>query len=159
MKYTRGISFIEVIIASAIIVLIITGVISAYSLWISEHQVSAERVKNAILLEEGLEAVRSIRDKDWSALADLSITDTHYLTFSTTTSEWQTTTEPEWIDGVYKRWFEVDDVSRDNDDRITESGGSNDPGTKQITVYAAWNDRTGTTTTMVSAYFTNLFEN
>ncbi|MEX1026739.1 MAG: hypothetical protein WD049_01845 [Candidatus Paceibacterota bacterium] len=159
LQFNRGVSFVEIIIATSIIILIITGIVSAYSFWINEHRVSTDRVVNAMLLEEGVEAVRSIRDRNWSELATLSTSDTHYLSFATTTSTWSITTEPEWIDSSYKRWFEVRDVERDGNDMITESGGTVDPNTKKVTVYATWNNTSGTTTREVSSYFANLFEN
>ncbi|MEX0930595.1 MAG: hypothetical protein WDZ79_02860 [Candidatus Paceibacterota bacterium] len=156
---SNGVSFIEIIIATSIILLVVTGVVASYSFWITEHSISTDRVVNAMLLEEGMEAVRSIRDRDWSEFAALSTSDTHYLAFATTTSEWTVVADPEWIDGSYKRWFEVADVSRDGNDKITESGGTTDQNTRKVTISATWNDSSGTTTRNVSSYFTNLFEN
>lgn len=61
----RGFTLIEVIVAIGIISFVVVGAISGISLSLS----SAARIKNnliaASLAQEGLEIVRSIRDRDW----------------------------------------------------------------------------------------------
>lgn len=64
----KGQSLIEFLIAMGIFVLLISGlsllIIDSYL----SHRVSRERTKAIFLAEEGIEAVRSIRDADWDAL-------------------------------------------------------------------------------------------
>lgn len=108
------------------------------------------------LLEEGAEAIRSIRDRGWTTHIS-GLSGTNYLAFNAevSTSTWQSTTTPEAI-GVFGRNFVVNTVKRNGNDDIDPTG-VNDPNTRLFDVNVTWPGRAGTSTRSVSFYLTNYF--
>ena len=149
---TRGFGFVEVVISAGIATLILTGMLAAFQSYLRAALRLPERVEASFLAEEGLEALRSIRDEQWGTFAAFSGS-TRYLFF--TGSAWQGTTTPEYIDGML-RSFTVSDVGRGAEDDIVSSGGVNDPSTKKAEVTVAWQERGATTTISLSTYFADI---
>ncbi|HEY4483037.1 MAG TPA: prepilin-type N-terminal cleavage/methylation domain-containing protein [Candidatus Paceibacterota bacterium] len=155
----RGFGLIEILVGLSILSL------SFFSLLLVGRNVSrlsastTRSLQADFLLEEGLEALRSIRDRGWTAnIANLSLSSTsYYLDFSTTSSRWTSTTTAGVIDETFWRTFVVSSVSRDASDDITLSGGTVDPNTKKFTVILAWKGVSATTTSSISTYLTNYF--
>ena len=153
-------SLIEVILGAAIVLFVVTSVVSAYITYLRVGLANVKRVQAAFLLEEGIEALRTMRDAGYTAnIASLSTTTNYYLAFATSTNLWQSTTSPAFIDGIFGRTVGIADVSRDTGGVIVTSGGSFDSGTKKITISVSWNSPQGTTTKSISAYISNLFNN
>ena len=155
----RGVSFVEIIVAAAIIMVLVGTVISVYNLYLSRFDQTTASIKASYLTQEGVEAIKTFRDESWSNnIAPLDHNTKYYLTFSTSSSSWATTTDPFLVDGTYKRWVELEKVYRDSEDDIAASG-TNDPDTKKVTVHVAWDGISGTTTKETTTYITNLFDN
>lgn len=162
MSTQRGITFVEILIAAAVILAMAGTAIGTFIAFMDEYRNTTDTIAAAYLLEEGVEAVKTLRDRSWSGhVAPLSTgtgtSSRHYLSFSTSTAEWSTAGSPEWIDGM-KRWFTLEEVDRDSDDDIVDSG-TVDPGTRKLTVGVAWSDEGGTTTKEVTTYITDLRDN
>ena len=66
----RGFSLIEVVAAAGIFLLLVTGFVSALSLTRRSALNAGNRGRALFLAEEGLEAVRNIRDERFANLAD-----------------------------------------------------------------------------------------
>lgn len=147
----------EVIVAAAIISLALFALINVLqkTLWVAD--LSVKNIQAAFLLEEGMEALRSLRDSGWSAkIAPLPTSTPYYFYFNA--SGWQATTTNVYIDGVFERSFLLANVFRDANDNIAASGAL-DPNTRKITVSVSWKTKTNATTTrQTSTYLTNLFE-
>ncbi len=62
----KGFSIIELIVALAVIATAIVGVYGALALAVRASTKAADRTQAAFLLEEGFEAVRRLRDLDWT---------------------------------------------------------------------------------------------
>lgn len=155
----RGVSFVEIIVAAAIILVLVGTVISVYNLYLSRVDETTATIKASYLLEEGVEATKTLRDDGWSNnIATLDHDTEYYLTFATSSSSWNTTTDPQWIDDSYKRWITLEEVYRDSEDDIASSGTSDD-GTKKLTVHVAWEGLSGTSTKTTTTYITNMFDN
>ena len=144
--------FIETVVGVSIASVVLIGILATFTMYVRNALHLPERVQANFLGEEGLEALRVIRDADWTAFAALSET-TRYLTFSTSTG-WSSTETPQYIDGML-RSFSVASVSRDAEDDIVETGGTDDPQTKRVDVTVAWQEN-GTTTLTLSTYFANI---
>jgi len=149
-----GFGLVEVIIGAAIISISLFGMVSLFSKSIQVSREVGKKVQAGFLLEEGLEAVRIIRDSDWDNISSLSTTTEHYLNFSG--GSWATTTDNMFIDGMFERKLIVDDVYRDGNDDITSSG-TLDMGIKKITVEVSWLSRNATTTESASTYLSDIF--
>jgi hypothetical protein len=151
----KGIGLVEVVVGTAILLGITLSVISAHSLFVRTVFANTAKIKASLLLEEGIEVVRLLRDSDW----DLSIgslgTDTTYG-LNQTDVQWSIISSPEYIDNKFERTFTISNVYRDANDDIAVSGVL-DPYTKFITFSVSWNIRGATTTKTMSAYFSNIF--
>ncbi|HEY4506386.1 MAG TPA: hypothetical protein VJJ24_02995 [Candidatus Paceibacterota bacterium] len=155
-KYKRNMGFglIEIIVGATIISVsffVLLGV-TRNALVLSRE--TSRSIRAAFLMEEGLEAVRILRDRSWATeIASLTVDTEYNLYFNGTT--WVSTTTPEVIDGIFTRTFVVRNVNRDASDDIAETG-TLDPGTRKIEVDVAWTSARGNQKSeSASTYLTN----
>ncbi len=154
----KGFGLLEIAIGISVISLSIFSLTAISNLALKLTEESARNTQASFLLEEGIEALKILRDSSWSAnIASLATETTYYPSF--TNHNWQTTLTNIYIDGIFERSFVLQNVNRDINDDIVSSGGILDPDTKKLTVFVSWLSRNGTTTQSVSAYITNLFNN
>lgn len=158
-RYSSGISVIEVVIAATIILVSVVSIISLFGNLTSLSIRNTPRVQAAMLLEEGTEALRIMRDAGWGAnINPLADATTYRLLWQN--SRWTATTSSELVDGFFDRTFTLSAVSRDATSYdIVTSGGSVDIGTRKVIMSVAWNDGTGTTTKSVEFNIYNTFSN
>lgn len=160
MPKNRGFGLLEIVIATAII----SGTLFSLSyVFLISNKLAAEsgnKVRANFLAEEGLEALRLLRDSSWSAnLGGLSAGTSYYLAFSSASYSWSIgASKTAFIDNLFERRITVENVNRDANDNIASSG-TNDPDTKKFNVSVAWSERAGTTTVIVSTYLTDMFDN
>ena len=139
-KLNKGLSLVEVVIASAIILAAVLVLLGVHSLYLKVALSNSNTVKAAYLAEEGIENVRFLRDSGWATnIANLT---------STTTL----------IDNFY-RTVTLSVVSRDASGDIVTSGGSIDLNTKLVTSSVSWWAVTATTTKSISTYLTDIYDN
>ena len=154
-KNSKGFGVAEIVVAVAVISLSIFGLLSVANISLKTLRGNTNSIQAAFLLEEGVEAVKILRDSGWNEnIVSLSAGTDYYLSFNGTT--WKATTTNAFIDNIYERKFAVNNVNRDGNDDITASGAF-DPNTKKITVSVSWLSSTGTTTKSISTYITKLF--
>lgn len=144
-KTQTGFGLIEIIVATAVISISLFSLTNVVQISFRVAGDTFVKTKAEFLAEEGVEAVRFLRDTSWSSEIDGRDTVIpHYLSFSTTTSMWSlSTTTPELIDGVYTRLIIFDDVYRkDSDDDIIDVNSPEsktlDGGTKKVTSRVSW---------------------
>jgi hypothetical protein len=162
MKYnnSQGSALIEVVVGAAILVGVFStfGGIAHYALRITND--SSLRIRSAFLASEGVEAIKTMRDRTWNGtIVPLTAGTEYYFTFASASGEWQATSTPVTVDGIFTRKIKLENVSRDVLDRITASGGSNDPNTRKATITVTWTGRGGVKTDRMSTYITNIFKN
>jgi len=147
-KKRAGMSLVEVVISSAIVLLISMAFISINLLYLKTSDTSIKTVKATYLIEEGVEAVNFLKDKDWAGLGVVGVN--YYLVWIGTT--WQATTTKSYIDQVFERKYSFENVNRDSNMNITLVGGTVDLNTRKLTVQVSWSDISGTTTKSMSSY-------
>lgn len=144
LKFHRGISIIEILIVIAIIVIALTSLleITTFSLKISTVMKKTNQANN--LAQETIEAVRNFRDgTTWN---------TNGLGVLTTGASYHpqksTDTPPKWLlvqgeetIGIFTRKVVFNNVMRDANDNIVETGGINDPNTKKVTATVLWEEK------------------
>ena len=151
----KGAGMIEIIVGVSLIVITLTGLVSAYNLFLEAALKNTELVQADFLIEEGLEIIRAIRDADWdSNIAPLS-TSTEYDLINDG-GVWKATTSISLIDGKFYRILTVADVLRDVNDDISSTGVL-DLNIKKFTVTLSWLEGTSTTTRFLSAYLAKIF--
>lgn len=152
-SHQRGFGFVETLVAVGIVATVLVGLLGSFHGYVRASLDLGDRVKANFLAEEGLEALRILRDEEWSAISSLS-GQTAYLSFD---GSWAATATPEYLDG-FARSFSISPVMRNGTDDIVESGGTDDPYTKKATVQVAWSSRGATTTVSLSTYFADIHE-
>ncbi len=156
--HTKGFGLIEVIIASAVLLVIILTTTICYNTYAQYALANQSTVQAGYLSEEGLEAITFLRDRGWTAyIAPLSVNTTYYLAFNGST--WLATTTPQYIDGQFLRSFTMRSVTRDSNDDISFGVGTVDPNTLLVTESVSYYQGHATTTKTLSTYITNINNN
>ena len=156
-KFNRGIALVEVVVGTALLFLALTGLVTAYNVFIRAGAATLNTLQATYILEEGVEAVTSIRDFGWTSnIASLNSGVDYYLSWNG--SRFVATTTVSKIDNVYSRYFTLANVNRDSGDNISSSGSS-DSGTRKLSVTVSWQNAATTTVRSISTYITNLFNN
>lgn len=159
----KGFGLIEIIVALGIIsISLLSLALATHGALVATNE-NAREGKALFLIEEGVEAVKIIRDTSWSSqIAPLTAGTPYYLVF---TSTWTLSSiNPGPIDGVFTRTVRFQDVYRRtvDDDLVDVSSLESkvlDQGTKKVTVSVSWNSPNGTKTRSISTYLANIFQN
>ena len=156
-SFPEGFSLLEIVVAVGIAALVIfsLGKVNETALRLSSE--SADRVEASLLLNEGVEAMKFLRDKSWSQnIAPLSTSETYYLTFATTTYAIGSAA-PDLIDGIFARTINISGVTRDAQDTIAPTG-VNDSSTRKVTVTVSWQNR-DSYSEKVEIYLSDIYQN
>jgi prepilin-type N-terminal cleavage/methylation domain-containing protein len=154
---SRGFSLVEVIVAVSIAAISILSVWKVYNFFIKISISNPSLFQASFLAEEGIEAVKFMRDSGWSSnITSLSSDVPYTLVFNG--SKWATTTSVVYIDNKFDRRVSVSDVYRDAFGNIGETG-SFDPDTKKVLVTVSWKKDISTTTKEITTYVSNIFKN
>ncbi len=131
MNKQKGFGLIETIVALAIFLIIavtgVTTVLHSYSI----NRLSQEETQAKLYAQEGIEAVKSIKNQGWTNL----IPGTYGLDNS---SGYWTLSGSNNTQDQLTRTIIVSEVYRDIDGNIVETGGTLDPDTQKITVDVTW---------------------
>ena len=156
----RGFTLIEALVGAAILVACAAALFSAYALFLRGEFLNINKIQANLLAEEGIEAVRLMRDQSFSQnIAPIAAGSPRYLNWDSSASAWNASASDIFIDGIFERKIVFDSVSRDSAGDITASGGTIDPNARKVTLSVSWRAQTGTTTVSLAAYMTNLFAN
>jgi Tfp pilus assembly protein PilV len=156
-KKSRGFTLVEVMFACAIITISIFALMTAASKGIELSNLSLRQTQASMLLEEGAEAVKSIRDADWTSISGLTLDTNYYLSYNTTTNVWSLSQTADTIDSFFTRTVVVSSVNRDINDDITTNGGITDSNTKKVTITITWNAPSGEASKTLVFYIANIF--
>lgn len=148
----RGFTIVEILVAAFIIVTCFFGIMGVSQKFLALSAHSLKLTQASFLLEEGAEAVKTIRDDDWNTLFALSVDTPYYLLFSggkwTLTETVQTTDE-------FTRSIRFSRVYRDSADQISASG-TLDNGTLLGTVTVSWSSAAASSSKSLSFYIANI---
>ena len=169
-KKSLGFTLVEVLVACSIITISMFALMETAQKGIRLSNYALNKAQASLLLEEGAEAVKSIRDNDdknWAVINGLNLETPYYLFFNTTTKLWvlnnTTTTSlaghiPSYpLDGVFRRTVTISSVGRDANDDILSSGGTIDPRTKKVVVTVTWPLPGVLNSKSLSFYITDIF--
>ena len=140
----KGISIVEILVVVAIITIVLISLLglATFSLRISTLIKETAQVNN--LAQEAIEAVRNFRDgTDWDVdgLGTLIVGISYHPRKTTDDPpKWELVSGEEIV-GDFTRKIVFDNVQRDTNDDIVETGGTLDPNTKKITVTISWKDK------------------
>lgn len=149
---SEGHSLIEVIIALAIFAMIFFSIVSLSVGSFNGLYQGGEQTIAEGLAQQGIEAVRSVRDRAWNELVFENVI------ISTTSNQWVLNNgTSELINDKFTRTVKIEEVCRDALCEITECPGLYvDIHSKKITVNVSWSVRNGATNSVQRiAIFTN----
>ncbi|MFA6393178.1 MAG: type II secretion system protein [Candidatus Paceibacterota bacterium] len=165
-KFTIGFTLVEVLVACSIITISMFVLMGTAQRGVSMSGLALSKSEASLLLEEGAEAVRAIRDNDFATISSLSLDTPYHLFFNTTTRVWVLDPStvnlsgsiPSYpIDGKFDRTITISSVGRDANDDILASGGTVDARTKKVSVDVSWVSSGITNTKSLSFYITDIF--
>lgn len=153
-KLVSGFTIIEILVATSIITISMFALMQTASKSIVLSDQALRKSQSSLLLEEGAEAVKSIRSNNWDTISELTPGTTYYLSFITSpANSWVLNTTASTIDSIFTRTVIINTVNRDANDNIVDSGGTLDVGIKKITVNVAWGSAN---TKSLSFYIANI---
>lgn len=109
LNLQKGFSLVEVLLASALFALVITGLLSAFLYGQESAALAGNRSRAVALAEEGIQAARDIKEYDFSLIGSLS-DGTYYL--DNTSGVWELDGVSDTI-GIYSREIEVTSIDGD----------------------------------------------
>ena len=145
---------VEVLVAVSIITAAILATTAVAQKAVSLSGQAFHATQAGFLLEEGAEAVRIIRDNGWTNISALTPSTNYYLTFSGGT--WNLSTTANMVD-TFTRTVTVSGVKRDNTTKDISATGTDDPGTKLITIVISWQEGGATISKTLQFYIMNIF--
>lgn len=153
----RGLSLIEVLVASSILIIFFMALVGIYNTYLKISRTNIYSIKAGYLAEEGMEAIKSLRDISWNNnIAPLSVNSNLYLEWSG--GRWVSTSTNVFIDGTFERKINISEVNRDpSNGNIVTTGGVLDSGTRLVTVTVSWPYKNSTSTRVLSTYISNLY--
>lgn len=138
---TRGTGLLEVVIGAAIVSVVLAFSIGTVNSFFSTGKKNADRIRAAYLAQEGVEALRFIRDSGWANIEVIPEDTVRYLDIDADTIA--VTASPETLEG-FTRTIVIRDVYRatSGDDIVASTSPADkaiDPGTKlaEVTVASA----------------------
>lgn len=134
-KNNKGISIVEIIISSAIIVSTVALLVGAIQVYAKMSAKTSKEVQAVLLIEEASEAVQILRDSDWNNILNTVNGDDYYLSFSE--GSYSLGITPVLIDNVYTRKISFSEIERDGSDSIAVSG-TLDANSKQVNIDVSW---------------------
>ena len=166
----HGFTLVEIIVGLAIFVSLVASVYGSVLLSNKAVAKASAKIQAAFLLEEGVEAVRYLRNQSWStkipAAGDpqcLNFDGINKFVFSSDI------TSCDLYDGKFRRTVQFTDVCRatkatgsDIDLTITPpscTGGDLDQKTKKVTVTVSWGQAPEAYSESINFYITNLYGN
>ena len=157
---TSGFGSIEILVASSIIAIAFLGLKSTATMSLKILNLSTHRLKASFLLEEGMEALKIMRDNGWVNVGELNPYISYYFVFEDST--WKTTSVNTFIDGVYERTITIPNrIKREDgtDDIVPPGPGTyTGLGTRGFNYTVSWSDGKSTSTESVYGYIMNIFE-
>lgn len=155
INFKKGIGLVEVLVAVFIFTIILSSLILVSNMYLSGAGDNLKFTQAAYLAEEGIEAVKIVRDNDWNNISNISTNQNYYLSFDVASSSWKALNGKGQVDG-FSRWFVLEDVKRDSTNKDISNIGDIDPKTKKLTVYISWLGKGGVTTKNISTYITDI---
>lgn len=158
-KSIRGVGMIEAMVVITIMSVAFAAILSAAVFFMRGGMFATDQVQALFLLDEGVEAVRFLRDEGYTTNID-PLVGSGVFYIEPVTNGWTSTTTNNLILGKYTRTMEVTEVyRRDSDDDIVPVSSGDpktlDPGTVRLLVTVSW----GTSEVESISYITDLYEN
>src|SRR3989344_6985907 len=145
---TKGFAIVELLVVSFIISVAFFAITGASQRSLSLSIKALQMTQASFVLEEGVEAIKTIRDTDWTNITSLTYDTPYYLSFSN--GIWILSTTPS-TGGSFTRTVQFKQVYRDGSDRIADTG-TPDNKTYLVDVIVSWSSAGVTVSKNISFY-------
>lgn len=153
----NGFSVIEIVIAAAVIVTIVTAATNAWQIYFKISRTSGSGTQATMLTEEFAEALNYFRDLDWSKyIAPLTPGTTYYMYWNNGSDTYGTSTTPVLVNDAYYIGIVFSPVSRDMTNKDIVPTGSANSGTDirtRLAVISIYTSTTSSQTLMQSSLY------
>jgi Tfp pilus assembly protein PilV len=160
-KNQAGSLLIEVLVATSIIATSMIASIGVFGMMAHLAYRNTARLQASFLVEEGIEALKTVRNDSWSSkISPLTLNRQYYLYWLN--SRWNISTTSTLVDDQFARYFVLSSVYRDSNFNIVSSttpGATIDTDMREVRMVADWTDEAGTSTKSITTYLYNLFSN
>lgn len=156
-KETKGFALIEVMIACALVATVTITLLSFAEKGLGLSSRSLRQVQATLIAEEGAEAVKTIRDANWTNISNLTLNTNYYLSYNNSTDVWSLSTTASSIDSIFTRAIVFNSVNRNSNNDIVGTGGTTDSGTIKVTVTVSWLSTEGANSKVLTLYITDIF--
>jgi type II secretory pathway pseudopilin PulG len=157
-RFSCGVGLIEIVVVIAVIGVTFLGFYQLIALSIRPIQESARASQAAYLAQEGIEAVRTLRNESWGSNITPLVDEANYYPGVSAGNWTLAATDPGPIDGLYRRTVTVHEVFRDADDNINPTG-TLDEKTKKVTARVSWDERGKGKEVTLTTYVTDFLSN
>lgn len=131
-KNQKGFSLIELLFAGAVFSVFATGIVEVLLFGLESDRLGEETTIATEYASQGVEAVRSIKAKNFD-----NLTETGATGVARVNNDWGFS-GTENTNGKYTRVIAITSVNRGGDGNIDENGGNADADTKKVTVTVSW---------------------
>lgn len=140
---------VEVMISISILAGVILGLVALSISFFTLSKTNVNETKAAYLLQEGFEAVRKIRDLEWTNISALNANLDYYLVYNETAKTWSLTTSSNEAGGFTRKIRVANALREDTNsngeldaaDPVKPDGTLVDTETKKIVITVSWKDK------------------
>ena len=155
--HSQGLSVVEIVVAAAIIVTLVTAAAGAWQLYLRVFNTSTQQSQAALLLEEASEAVHLLRDQSWTSnIQPLTLGTSYQLSWNG--SRYVLGTDQSLIQNQFIRTLIFSAVKRDINDNI-DASGTDDINTIKVTISVATQNATSTPIIQSEMLIHNVYAN
>jgi prepilin-type N-terminal cleavage/methylation domain-containing protein len=129
----KGFSLIETIVALGIFAIVVSSTIELFLVSQETRVFGENKIQASFLINEYLESLKNIKRANWEALVN-----GRYIINSTSGALSLESTAGDETIGDYHRYLTIEGTLRDSLGKLVETGGTNDPSTKKVTVFISW---------------------
>lgn len=147
----------EILTVIAIIGVTLTSLLGLVSFSLEISTLNKQTTQADIAAREAMEAVRNFRENttwETDGIGIMSTSTDYHPQVSSSTLKWVLVSGTESV-GIFTKKIAFTNVQRDGSDNIVESGGTNDPDTKKITVTVSWTEKGRDHQMKLTSYLTN----
>ena len=153
----KGIGLVEMVVGLSVFIFIVLSFIVSFNYFIKNSILGTKTVQAYFLAEEGMEAIKSMRNDGWTTNINSLISGQEYY-FYFNGSRWESTTAQSTIDNLFTRKFTLENVYRNISGDISSSGVL-DSGSKKVNVSVSYAVNEAVITKNLSMIITNIFGN
>lgn len=154
-----GVGLTELVIAVAIIGVAILALWQA-SVYVLRNANTRQDPQIALYLaQEGIEAVRAMRDESWANNIVPAANDVRYYPVTASGAWVLSGSDPGPIQGRFYRYVVFGAVHRDSNDNVVATGGTLDNRTRRIKVTVEWDERGATSSYALVTNITDFLKN